>query len=305
VVLWAREPELVRDLNQKRENTLYLKGIILESGMRITGDLEALAACDVLLSTVPAQHTRATLSGLKSGLKTGTPVVLCAKGIEHGTGRFMADVLRETLPGAEAAILSGPSFAGDVARGLPTAVTLAAEDLALAETLAAAIGLPTFRPYVSTDVVGAEIGGAVKNVLAIACGIAEGKALGPSARAALITRGFAELVRFGVAFGARPETMSGLSGLGDLVLTCSSPNSRNFAFGLALGRGAPVEAALKASQGVVEGAATAQALLDLAQERGIEMPISEAVNGILQGRLRVESAIQALLTRPFRAESTR
>jgi glycerol-3-phosphate dehydrogenase (NAD(P)+) len=251
----------------------------------------------------PAQHMRASLTGLKPHLKPATPILLCAKGVEQQTHKLLTEVLAEVLPDAVPAVLSGPSFAGEVARGLPTAVTLACADETLASDLAQAIGLPTFRPYVSTDPVGAEIGGAVKNVLAIACGIVEGKKLGASARAALTTRGFAEMVRLGLALGARAETLAGLSGLGDLVLTCNSPQSRNMSLGLALGEGKTLDAIMGARNAVTEGVHSATAVLELAETHQIEMPITEAVASIVTGSASVDDAIVSLLTRPFTTET--
>jgi glycerol-3-phosphate dehydrogenase (NAD(P)+) len=234
-------------------------------------------------------------------LAAGTPVIVCAKGIERGTQKFMSEVIAACAPNAAPAILSGPSFAADVARGLPTAVTLAAGDAKLASELAQALGSATFRPYHSTDIRGVEIGGAAKNVLAIAAGIVAGRGLGASAGAALTTRGFAELSRFGKAFGARPETMMGLSGLGDLLLTCSSAQSRNFTFGVNLGRGAKPDA-IHGTTGLAEGAFTAPVLLEMAREHGVDMPISSAVAALLDGTMTVDEAIESLLTRPLKAE---
>jgi glycerol-3-phosphate dehydrogenase (NAD(P)+) len=235
-------------------------------------------------------------------VKAGTPVIACAKGIERGSRRFMSEVIAESAPAAVPAILSGPSFAADVARGLPTAVTLAAQDEELAAALAAALGSTTFRPYHSTDVRGVEIGGAAKNVLAIAAGIVAGRGLGASAGAALTTRGFAELFRFGNALGARQETVVGLSGLGDLILTCSSAQSRNFSLGVALGRGGEPSGAAGKPPKLAEGMFTAAALVDMAQAAGVEMPIATAVAAVLDGQLSIDAAIESLLTRPFRAE---
>jgi glycerol-3-phosphate dehydrogenase (NAD(P)+) len=229
----------------------------------------------------------------------GTPVIVCAKGIERGTKKFMAELIAECAPDAVPAILSGPSFAADVARGLPTAVTLAASDDKLAGELARAIGSASFRPYHSTDIRGVEIGGATKNVLAIAAGVVAGRGLGASAQAALTTRGFAELVRFGKAYGAKAETMMGLSGLGDLLLTCSSPQSRNFTFGANLGRGQKPDAI---HAGLAEGVFTAPVLLEMAREREVDMPIASAVVALLNGKMSVDAAIESLLTRPFKAE---
>ena len=249
---------------------------------------------------MPAQELRKVALMLDDVAPSGTPVIACAKGIERGSHRFMTEVIAECAQTALPAILSGPSFAADVARGLPTAVTLAAKDLGLAERLAQALGSGTFRPYHSTDVRGVEIGGAAKNVLAIAAGIATGRGLGASAVAALTTRGFAELFRFGRAFGARPETLTGLSGLGDLVLTCSSPQSRNFSLGVALGKG---EQPRQASHGkLAEGAFTAPALVELAKAKQVDMPIAAAIAAVLDGSLSVDAAIESLMTRPFREE---
>lgn len=303
VTLWAREAEVVEAINTRRENTVFLKGVRLHERIRATADLAGTAACDAALLVTPAQHARKTLEGLAGLLPDGFPVVLCAKGFERDTLALMTDVLRETAPSARAAVLSGPSFAIDVAKGLPTAVTLACEDAALGERLMGAIGSPGFRPYLSDDLVGAEAGGAVKNVLAIAAGIVEGKALGKSAHAALIARGFAEMTRLGEALGGRRETLAGLCGLGDLVLTCSSPQSRNMSCGLALGRGQALEDILGARTAVTEGVATAPAVVALARREGVDMPICQAVDRVLCGALSVDDAIEALLARPFKPET--
>ena len=303
VTLWAREPELVTAINEHHENTIFLPGISLEPGVKATGDLADMAEADAILMVTPAQHMRASLSALKLHLKPGTPILLCAKGVEQGTHKLLTEVLAEVLPDAIPAVLSGPSFAGEVARGLPTAVTLACEDEALAAALTEAVGIPTFRPYYSSDLIGAEVGGAVKNVLAIACGIVEGKKLGASARAALTTRGFAEMTRLGLALGARAETLAGLSGLGDLVLTCNSPQSRNMSLGLALGEGQTLDAIMGARNAVTEGVHSANAVVELAAKHKIEMPIAEAVASIVTGKASVDEAIMSLLTRPFKSEN--
>lgn len=297
VTLWAREAEVVTAINDARENSLFLPGIPLPAAITATGDLADLAGCDIILVVVPAQHLRAVLAAVT--LPTATPLVLCAKGIEAGSHKLMVEVARD-LVANPIAVLSGPSFAAEVARGLPCAITLAADDRALAERLVAAMARPAFRLYQSDDVVGAEIGGAVKNVLAIACGVVEGAGLGLNARAALIARGFAEMTRFGVARGARAETLAGLSGLGDLVLTCSSTNSRNFTLGAGIGQGRPL-AELLAGPAVAEGAATAPVLVDAARAAGVEMPISQAVAALLAGAP-VAETISALLARPLKAE---
>lgn len=300
VSLWARDPQAVRFLNDVRQ-TPRLPGVHLAESITCTADLHAAVQSDAVLLAVPAQACRAVACALAPALAPGTPVIACAKGIERGSRKFITDVIAETLPQAVPAILSGPSFADDVARGLPTAVTLAVADEALARALASALGSATFRPYHASDVRGVEIGGAAKNVLAIAVGIATGCKLGASAAAALTTRGFAELMRFGRAYGARAETLTGLSGLGDLILTCSSLQSRNFALGVALGEGRTPGEALAACK-LAEGAYTAQVLIEMAAERAIDMPISRAVAAVLDGSLTVAGAIDALLTRPFRAE---
>jgi glycerol-3-phosphate dehydrogenase (NAD(P)+) len=296
VTLWEFDAGNAEHLAGKRESK-FLPGVRLEDSIKVTRALAEASRADAILLVVPAQAMRATVKALAQTLPGGTPVIACAKGIEHGTHKFMTEVIAECAPRATPAILSGPSFAADVARGLPTAVTLAANDAALAETLAHAINTSTFRPYHSTDVRGVEIGGAAKNVLAIASGIVTGRGLGASAAAALTTRGFAELSRFGRAFGAKPETMTGLSGLGDLILTCSSPQSRNFSCGVALGKGEAPD-----KNKLAEGVFTAPVLLEMAHARNVEMPISTAVAAVLAGKLSVDKAIESLLTRPLKSE---
>jgi glycerol-3-phosphate dehydrogenase (NAD(P)+) len=295
VTLVARNEPAAAAIAKSRESP-HLPGIRIDPRVEVVAALE-LDAAAVLLA-VPAQALREVAAKLQ--VVPATPVVACAKGIEQRTLCFMTDVIAETLPSATPAILSGPSFASDVGKGLPTAVTLAAADPTLAQDLALAIGVPTFRVYHSSDVRGVEIGGAAKNVLAIAAGIVAGKKLGASAAAALVTRGFAELARFGEAFGGRPTTLMGLSGLGDLILTCTSRQSRNYSLGVALGEGVQPQ---RASAGkLAEGAFTASALVELASRHGVEMPISAAVAAVLAGELTVDAAIEALLMRPFRAE---
>jgi glycerol-3-phosphate dehydrogenase (NAD(P)+) len=284
----------------KTRASRFLPGVKLD-GITIASELAAATRASAILLVVPAQAVRAVATALAPSLAAGTPLIVCAKGIERGNKKFMSEIVAECAPKAVPAILSGPSFASDVARGLPTAVTLAAADIALADELAHAISSPTFRLYHSNDVRGVEIGGAAKNVLAIAAGIVAGRALGFSAAAALTTRGFAELLRFGRAYGAKPETMTGLSGLGDLILTCTSPQSRNFTFGVNVGRGHD-PAAIQQTTGLAEGAFTAQVLLEMARERDVDMPISAAVAALLDGRLSVDAAIESLLTRPLKAE---
>jgi glycerol-3-phosphate dehydrogenase (NAD(P)+) len=300
--LWAREAEVVEAINTRHENPLFLPGVTLDEGVTATGDLAAVAGADLILAVMPAQHARSTLAALVPSLRTGTPVVMCAKGVEQGSLKLMTEVLAETAPKAAPAVLSGPSFAADVARGLPTAVTLACPDEALGQAIAEAIATPVFRPYLAADMIGAEAGGAVKNVLAIACGIVEGRGLGRSAHAALITRGFAEMTRLAVALGAQETTLAGLCGLGDLVLTCSSPQSRNMSTGLALGQGRSLAAFLAGKLSVAEGVASAPAVRDLARRVGVEMPICEAVAALLAGAISVDEAILGLLSRPLKSE---
>jgi len=302
VTIWVLEEEVKDSINQAHENKMYLPGFALEPNIIASNDAADAMACDAVLSVVPAQFTRKIFEGLQSNNVEGKPILLCSKGIEQDSGKLMTQVLAETLPGAIPAVLSGPSFAVDVAAGLPAAVTLACKDGVLGRKLMAAIGTPSFRPYLASDLIGAEVGGAVKNVLAIACGIVLGKQLGQSAHAALITRGFAEMVRLGLALGANPETLRGLCGLGDLVLTCSSATSRNMSCGLALGEGKPLKEILSGRLAVTEGVASAPAMVKLAKELGVEMPITEAVAAIIAGKLDVDRAIAELLSRPLRAE---
>jgi glycerol-3-phosphate dehydrogenase (NAD(P)+) len=299
VRLWAREPEVVEAINESHENMIFLKGVKLAESIRATGDLGDLGACEAFLIVAPAQHLRSVLGGLSA---TGKPLVLCAKGIEDGTGLLMHEAAREVQPESPIAVLSGPTFAHEVAAGLPTAVTLAVEDRALGERLAARIARPHFRPYLSDDVAGAEIGGAVKNVLAIACGVVEGRRLGLNARAALISRGFAEMTRFGLAKGARAETLAGLAGLGDLVLTCSSTSSRNFSLGVGIGEGARPADLLADRKTVAEGAFTAPVLKRAAEALGVDMPIVAAVCALLAEEASVDEVVGRLLARPLRAE---
>ena len=302
VRLWAREPEVALAINNTHENPLFLPGVSLAQEVAATTDLADLAGLDLLLAVVPAQHLRATLHDLLPHARAGQPILLCAKGVEQDSLMLMSQVMEQVIPEAVPVVLSGPSFAGEVARGLPTAITLACPDEALGQTLARTLATPTFRPYWSADIIGAETGGAVKNVLAIACGIAEGRGLGRSAHAALITRGFAELTRLAVALGGRAETVAGLCGLGDLVLTCSSPQSRNMSLGLALGRGESLETALAGKLSVAEGVESAPAVVALAKRLDVEAPICEAVAAVLRGDLDVDVAIGGLLARPLRAE---
>lgn len=298
-VIWAREAEVVSGINAEHQNALFLPGIPLSKTIRATSSLVDLAACEAVLVVTPAQHMRAVLKDVDFG----RPLILCAKGIEAGTQLLMSEVAAEACPSAPVAVLSGPTFAHEVAKGLPTAITLACEDEALGRKLAARIARPSFRPYVSSDVIGAEIGGAVKNVLAIACGVVEGAGLGQNARASLIARGFAEMTRFGLARGGRAETLAGLSGLGDLVLTCSSTSSRNFSLGKGLGEGQSAATLLADRRTVAEGAFTAPVLQQAAQSIGVEMPIVEAVCALLAGEMDVKAVMAALLSRPLKEEA--
>jgi glycerol-3-phosphate dehydrogenase (NAD(P)+) len=299
VTLWLRNPDAATAMRTTRA-IAQLPGMTLDPSIAVTADVAQIQDADAVLVVVPAQALREVAATLAPIVRAGTPIVACAKGIERGTHAFMTDVIAACIPGSRPAILSGPSFAADVARGLPTAVTLAAADDGLAAELAQALGSATFRPYHSTDVRGVEIGGAAKNVLAIAAGITEGRELGASASAALVTRGFAELFRFGKALGARPETLVGLSGLGDLVLTCSSPQSRNFSLGLALGKGRSLAEAQSGK--LAEGVFTASVLIDMAKTHAVDMPIAAAVAAVLDDRMSVAAAVESLLSRPFREE---
>ena len=296
VILYARNADAAARMTATRENP-KLPGVNFDPRITITSNVATAARADIILLATPAQNLREAVTELVPHLVAATPVIACAKGIERGTHKFMTEVIAEAAPNAVPAILSGPSFAGDVARGLPTAVTLATKDESLASALVQALGSSTFRPYHTSDVRGVEIGGAAKNVLAIAAGIVVGKQLGASALAALTTRGFSELVRLGRACGARTETMSGLSGLGDLILTCSSPQSRNFSLGIALGRGER-----PSRDKLAEGEFTAPVLIELAASKNVDMPVSNAVAAILGGATTIDEAIENLLTRPFKAE---
>ena len=302
VRLWAREAEVADEINARHANSAFLPGVTLDPGLRATTELADIAALDVVLMVAPAQHVRATAGALARHLPAGKPIVLCAKGLEQATGKLLGQVLAETIPHATQAVLSGPSFAADVARGLPAALTLATADEALGQGLATALGYRQLRIYWSSDTIGVQLGGAVKNVLAIAAGIVDGKSLGASAHAALVTRGFAELRRFGEALGARADTLMGLSGLGDLLLTCGSAQSRNMSLGRALGQGQTLQAVLGSRRSVSEGVFTAAAVVRVAADKGVDMPICQAVSAIVEGKLTVDAAIEALLSRPQRAE---
>jgi glycerol-3-phosphate dehydrogenase (NAD(P)+) len=294
-LLWALEPEVVEAVNSRHENSLFLPGIPLNEAIRATSDLAELDSCDAWIVVTPAQHMRSVLVQAPAGDR---PLLLCSKGIEASTGKLLHEVAHEACPSSPVAVLSGPTFAHEVAAGLPTAVTLACEDRALGQALRARINLVQFRTYCTDDVAGAEAGGAVKNVLAIACGVVEGKKFGQNARAALIARGFAEMTRFGVAMGGRRETLAGLSGLGDLVLTCNSTSSRNFSLGKAIGEGKDVAALMKDRRTVAEGAHTAPVVHRIALERDIDMPIVGAVNELLEGRTKIDELLEKMLSSP-------
>ena len=302
VTLWAREPEVIAVINGQNRNPLYLPDVALDPAITATSDMMKVAKTDIIMLVVPAQHLRGVCAALSAHIKAGTPVVICAKGIERGTSALMTDVVAEALPHAAMMVLSGPTFAREVALGLPTAITLGAADQVLGRKVAEAISSPTFRPYLSEDVVGAEVGGAVKNVLAIGCGMADGKGLGANARAALLARGLAEIVRLALARGGKPETLMGLSGLGDLVLTATSLQSRNYSLGVALGKGQTLEEVLGARRSVTEGVTTAEAVVTLAAKLKVDMPICAAINRILNHGAAIDDMLRGLLERPLRDE---
>lgn len=302
-VLWSFEPDVAETINKTHENNAYLPGIKLDAGIRATAILEEAAATDTIFLAIPAQFLRNVASKLSSTLARDIPVVVCAKGIEQNSAALMSEIVGDVLPGRPIAVFSGPTFAAEVAVGLPTAVTLATHDPNIGNELIEAIGTQTLRPYLSEDVIGAEIGGAVKNVLAIACGVTEGRGLGYNARAALITRGLAEMTRLCIAKGGKAETMMGLSGLGDLTLTCSSSQSRNYSLGEAIGKGEALGEVLASRNSVAEGVTSAAAVSTLAKRLGIEMPITESVAGIVNGTLTVDDAVKGLLARPFQSEN--
>jgi glycerol-3-phosphate dehydrogenase (NAD(P)+) len=304
VVLQGHDPAVVRAIELSRRNERYLQDVTIDAAVRVTDDpAEAINAADAVLFATPAQHLRTVLRRCRPAWRPGMPAVICAKGIEQHTCALMSDVVAEELPEALVAVLSGPSFAIEVARQQPTAVTLASTDAQLRAKLPACLGTPTFRIYSSDDVVGVQLGGAIKNVLAIACGIVAGRALGDNARAALITRGLAEMARFAAAYAARPETLSGLSGLGDLVLTCTAAQSRNFSLGEALGMGRDLGAILAERITVAEGVHTAAVAVEMAHRAGVEMPICSAVDAVLNHGADLDRTIAGLLARPLRAES--
>lgn len=302
VTIWARETDVASDINERHVNRTFLPGVPLDPGVRATVNLREAARADVILLVVPAQHLRAIANELARDLAADQPVVICAKGLEQATGKLMGEVAGEVLPQSLLAVLSGPSFAADVVRGLPAALTLACRSEPAGKAMAAGLSSRQMRLYWSSDVVGAELGGSVKNVLAIAAGIVSGRELGASAHAALVTRGFAELRRFAEAYGARPETLMGLSGLGDLILTCGSPQSRNMSLGRALAEGQHLSDIMGSRSAVTEGVYTAAAVVKLARAKNIDMPIAEAVHAIVEGQMSVDDAIASLMQRPLKAE---
>ena len=304
VTLWVREKELVDDIRDKRKNTLFLPDVALSENIMPTNDLtQAVTDTEAVLMVIPAQYLRATCHSLRPIWPAGLPAVICAKGIEQKTGALLSEMLTEELPQARIAVLSGPTFAEEAANGKPTALTLACADEKIGKELVATLGTPTFRPYYSPDLIGVQIGGAVKNVMAIAAGIIAGKQAGDNARAAMITRGLAEIARLAVALGGQAQTLTGLSGLGDLVLTANSTQSRNFTVGLELGKGRRLSEILAGKNTVAEGVFTAEAVLERAAKVHVEMPICEGLMKILNGEASVDSVIQSLLTRPFKSEN--
>jgi glycerol-3-phosphate dehydrogenase (NAD(P)+) len=302
-LIWALEPETAASINDRRMNEPYLPGVRLPEGLRATSEIATAGGREAYLFVAPAQHARTVLSSFRRVAPKGAPLLLCSKGIERGSGLMLTEVLSEVWPEASPAVLSGPSFARDVAEGLPTAVTLAAENQALGARWLATVSAPHFRPYLSDDLIGAELGGAVKNVLAIAAGAVIGRGLGDSARAALIARGFAEFQRLALARGAKAETLAGLSGLGDLILTATSPQSRNYFLGLELGRGRRLDEVLGGRNSVTEGVATAPALIAMAKAAGVDMPVCAAVADLVAGNRGLDEIIGSLLARPLKAET--
>lgn len=302
VVLWGRDANAVSQMRSRNINAKYLPGITFDEDLNATTDISQVAACDLILAVTPAQSTRAICTLLADHKVGRTPIILCAKGIERSSGKLLSQVVSEVLPAATIGMLSGPSFADDVARGLPTAVTVAANEMDAASSFCEALASPSFRPYASDDLTGVQIGGALKNVLAIACGAVVGRKLGASALAALTARGFAELSRLGAAMGARPETMTGLSGLGDLVLTCSSTQSRNFSFGIKLGQGTQAKDLIANGTKLAEGAHSARIAVDLGDKLGIDLPICKTVAGMIDKDISVDDALSNLMARPLRSE---
>lgn len=303
VTIWAREEQVVESINVRNVNEPFLPGITLDKSIKATGSLTDAAKADALLIVSPAQYLRSTLEGLKANIGENVPIVICSKGVEIETGMLMSQVANEVIPGAKIAILTGPTFAAEIARGLPSAVTLAMKDKAESEKLAEALSSRTLRMYASDDILGAQVGGAVKNVIAIACGVIEGKKLGDSARAALVTRGLAEIARLASAMGAKRETLLGMCGVGDMILTCSSMQSRNFSLGVALGQGRKLEDILAERNSVTEGVYTAKALVVMAKNHAVDMPISDAINKCLSDGASVDEMISKMLDRPVKPET--
>ncbi|GJL86168.1 MAG: glycerol-3-phosphate dehydrogenase [NAD(P)+] [Micavibrio sp.] len=304
VTIWAREPETVSAINDKHENPVFLPDIPLSETLKATDSLSEVSKNDILLIVTPAQHVRTTLKNIKGDIADGKPVVICSKGIELDSGLLLSQVAEDVVPNATTAIMTGPTFAHEVAKGLPAAVTIATADKDVARELQEALGVKHFRPYITDDVIGTQLGGAIKNVIAIACGIVYGLKLGENARAALLTRGVAEIARLGVAMDAKKETLLGMCGIGDLMLTCSSMQSRNFSLGAALGEGKTLEEILGPRKEVTEGVHTAKATLALAKKHAVDMPITEGVNRCLNEGVSIEEAIEEMLNRPFGYEMT-
>jgi len=300
--LWAREEEVVHDINNSHENKTYLPGIPLNESIKATNELSEVASKDIILVVTPAQFVRSTLEEIKAYLKPSQPVVICAKGVELETGLLLSQVAQQIIPDSQIAILTGPTFASEIARCLPSAVTIASENRDTVLYLQENLGVKNFRPYVTGDIIGAQLGAAIKNVIAIACGIVSGRQLGESARAALLTRGIAEIARLGVAMGSKKDTLLGMCGVGDLMLTCSSMQSRNYSLGVALGEGKTMEEILGPRKAVTEGVYTAQATLALAKKNAVDMPITEAVNKCLNEGMGIDEAIEEMLNRPFKYE---
>ncbi|HJO87211.1 MAG TPA: NAD(P)H-dependent glycerol-3-phosphate dehydrogenase [Rhodospirillales bacterium] len=304
VVIQAHEPEVAEAINLHHENSIFLPSYELDLGIKATSVMVDAVDADVVLLVAPAQHMRGVCDAAAADWPSGVPAIICAKGIEQGSCALMSEVVGEMLPGKPIAVLSGPTFAAEVARDLPTAVTLACDDETMAKVLMETLSTRYFRIYRSRDVIGSQIGGAVKNVLAIACGIVEGRKLGDNTRAALVTRGLAEISRLGIAKGAHAETLAGLSGMGDLTLTCNAVQSRNFSLGVALGSGQRLEDILSERNSVAEGVFTASSVTDLARRLNVDLPICSAVDGVLNHGANIDATINGLLARPLKAETT-
>ena len=302
ITIWARENEVVEAINKQHENTLFLPGIVLSNSLEATNSIDEVVKNDILLLVTPAQYLRAQLEAIVDKISSNTILVICSKGIEISTGKFLSQIAQEITPKNEVAILTGPTFASDIGRGLPAAVTIGAYSPSTGQVLQEQLATQAIRPYLSDDLIGVQLGGALKNVLAIAAGMVEGKQLGESARAALITRGIAEMARLGTALGANPETLLGMCGIGDLMLTANSMQSRNFSMGAALGEGKTLEEILKTRSSVTEGVHTARAVIEIAQKHGVDMPVSKAVYDILEGNVTIDEAMDNLLDRPLKTE---